>query len=83
MAAGKPCVFSDHLSFVEATEGGRVARLAKMGDPVSLADEIVGLLADPAIAEALGRAARQHVAQHFTIDGHVCRLMQLYEATAR
>ena len=83
MAAGKPCVFSDHPSFVEATDGGRVTRLARMGDPVSLADEIVGLLADPAVAERLGRAAREHVDEHFTIDGHVCRLMELYEATAR
>jgi glycosyltransferase involved in cell wall biosynthesis len=83
MAAGKPCVFSDHPSFVEATGDGRVARLARMGDPVSLADEIVGLLADPAGAELLGRAAREHVAGHFTIDGHVSRLMDLYDASAR
>ena len=80
MATGKPCVFSDHPSFVEATDGGRVARLARMGDPVSLADEIVGLLADPVGAEVLGRAAREHVDEHFTIDGHVGRLMDLYEA---
>ena len=83
MAAGKPCVFSDHASFVEATDGGRVARLARMGDPLSLADEIVGLLTDRAAAEQLGRDARQHVATHFTIDGHVRSLMELYDAAAR
>ena len=83
MAAGKPCVFSDHASFVEATDGGRVARLARIGDPVSVADQIVGLLADPAAAENLGRAAREHVVEHFSIDGHVRRLMDLYDATAR
>lgn len=82
MAAGKPCVFSDHASFVEATDSGRVARLARMGDPLSLADNIVGLLADPAAAAELGRAARQHVDDHFTIEGHVGRLMDLYDAAA-
>ena len=83
MAAGKPCVFSDHASFVEATDGGRVARLARVGDPDSLADGIVGLLIDPSVAEALGHAARAHVKKYFTIDAHVRRLMDLYDATAR
>lgn len=83
MAAAKPCVFSDHESFLEATAGGRVARIAPVGDAAALADRIAGLLDDPAAAEALGRAARDHVAAHFTIDAHVARLMDLYDDVAR
>lgn len=81
MAAGKPCVFSDHPSFVEATDGGACARLVPIGDVDALATTIVELLRDPAGAAELGRSARQHVWDYFSIGRHIERVMALYDDT--
>lgn len=79
MAAGLPCVFSDHPSFVEATDGGSVARLVPIEDHVALAGAIAELLADPGGAAELGGQARAHVVAEFAIDRHAERLMALYD----
>ena len=79
LAAAKPCVFTDHSSFLEATANGACARIAVAGDSASLADQLTGLLADPVAAEALGLAARRHVEANFSMDVHISRLMELYD----
>ena len=80
MAAARPCVFSDHPSFAEGTDGGRVARLVPVGDAPGIARAIADLLADPDAAARLGAAARQHVTDEFSIERHVGRLMDRYDA---
>jgi glycosyltransferase involved in cell wall biosynthesis len=56
MACGRPVVSTDVGGVAEMTAGA--ARLAARGDARALADAVFGLVADPAGAAALGRAAR-------------------------
>jgi glycosyltransferase involved in cell wall biosynthesis len=79
MAAAKPCVFSDHRSFAEATDDGEFARLFPIGDADALARQLIGLLRDPAGAGALGARARNHVIEHFSIERHIANLMDVYD----
>ena len=80
MACGRPVVSTDVGGVAEMTAGA--ALLAPRGDAQALADAVLGLAADPAGAEALGRAGR---ARAEALDwrriaaGHAA----LYEALAR
>ena len=56
MACGRPVVSTDVGGVAEMTAGA--ALLAPPRDPRALAEAVLGLAADPAAAEALGRAAR-------------------------
>ncbi|WP_188966730.1 glycosyltransferase [Neoroseomonas lacus] len=56
MACGRPVVSTDVGGVAEMTAGA--ARLVPRGHARALADVVLGLAADPAAAEALGRAAR-------------------------
>ena len=56
MACGRPVVSTDVGGVAEMTRDA--ARLAPPGDARALADAVLALAADPAGAEALGRAAR-------------------------
>ena len=58
MAAGVPVVASRTGAVPEVLDEGRVGRLVDAGDADGIADAILGLLADPAAAEAMGQAAR-------------------------
>lgn len=39
------------------------------------------LIAEPSLAGELGRAGRERVEQHFTIDAEIARLWQIVQAT--
>jgi len=53
--------------------------LVPKSDPDSLADAITPLLGNPEARESMGRAGRQRVQQHFTVEEMVQKTEQLYE----
>lgn len=58
MAAGRPLIATRVGGLPDLVEDGVTGVLIAPGDPKALAETIRGLLADPARAEAMGRAAR-------------------------
>ena len=78
MAAGIPVVASDIPAVRELITDGQHGRLVRPDRPAELARAIRILLEYPTHAQALGMAARQRLAQHFTWTQHTQRLHQLY-----
>lgn len=78
MACGLPCVTTDvGDAGMIVGESGRVVR---PGDPLALADACCDLLVlAPALRQTLGEAARQRIAENFSLDAIVHRYQSLYE----
>jgi glycosyltransferase involved in cell wall biosynthesis len=61
MGYGLPCVGTDCCAIPEIVEDGKSGRIVPIGDAQTLAGALIELLADPAKAEAMGRAAHAEV----------------------
>jgi glycosyltransferase involved in cell wall biosynthesis len=64
----------------EAVLHERTGLLAPVGDAAALADALLRLLDDPALAQRLARAARRRVETEFTVADMARRYVALYEA---
>jgi glycosyltransferase involved in cell wall biosynthesis len=68
MAASLPIVAGRVGQVAEYIEDNHCGLLVTPGDPAALARAALALLAEPALRERLGQAARARVAQHYTWD---------------
>jgi len=68
LAAGVPVVAEEVGQVREYVEPGRTGRLVPSGHPVEFAAAILSLLSDPTTRSAVGQAAREHMADHFSWD---------------
>ena len=82
MAAGRPIVASDVVSLREVVADGRTARLVPPGSPEALAAGIRRVLADPAAAGRMARAAFEEVA-NYTWACRAARIEQLFDEVVR
>jgi len=82
MAAGLPVVASDIPGYRDVTRHGVEGLLVPPGDPDQLAEAVMRLFDQPALAQTLGRngAAR---ARHFAWDAIVDQLEEIYVELAR
>ncbi len=78
MAAGKPTVATRVGGTPEAISDGVTGLLVEPRDAAALAASIARLLDDPALARRLGRAARQHIENRYSVDQMVRATGQLY-----
>jgi glycosyltransferase involved in cell wall biosynthesis len=78
MAAGLACVTTDRGPMNEVVEDGRTGLLVRAGDPSALSRTVIRLAQDPSLRSALGTQARDHVAEHFALDGIAARVERLY-----
>jgi glycosyltransferase involved in cell wall biosynthesis len=58
---------------------GETGLLVPPRDPRALADAVLRLLGDPALAGRLGEAARRRVESQFTLEQMVSRMQELYD----
>ena len=79
MAAGLPVIATRVGGTPEMVLNGETGMLVPKSDPDSLADAITPLLGNPEARESMGRAGRQRVQQHFTVEEMVQKTEQLYE----
>lgn len=79
MAAGRPVVATDVGGAREVVTDGVTGFLVPAGDPASLADRLVAILRDPALAARLGAAGRARAAGEFSVARMVDRYAQLYD----
>jgi glycosyltransferase involved in cell wall biosynthesis len=82
MATGKPVVAINAGGVPEIVSEPDVGVLVPIGEIEPSARAVIGLLLDPARANALGQAARAHVARHFDVQAVTRRVEAIY-ATAR
>jgi glycosyltransferase involved in cell wall biosynthesis len=78
LAHGVPAVVSDVDGLRCWLDGVQGGRLVPPGDPATLAQAILDLLADPTGARDLGRRGRERVARDFAPDREAARLADLY-----
>lgn len=79
MAAGKPVVAVGAGGVPEIIDRPEVGRLVPLGDRAATAAAVTELLRNPSDAEALGRAARDHVVGRFDIARVTARVESIYE----
>jgi len=80
MAVGRPIVSTTTVGADEAIEDGASGLLVPVGDAAALADRIVALAADRDRRVALGRAARERIAEHFTSAHMLDRCETIFRA---
>lgn len=75
---GKPVIGGDTPAVREVISDGADGFLVPP-DPTQIADRILTLLADPALAQRMGRAGRQKALAHFTWDKLAAKTLAVYE----
>lgn len=83
MALGRPVVATAVGGVPEMVRQGVDGLVVAPMDAQALADAIAALMQDPARCEAMGRAARQHFLEAFTIERLGDRLLRLIEPRLR
>ena len=83
MAMARPSVGSDVGGIPEVISDGETGLLCPPADPDALADAVLKLAADPAERERMGRRAREHLLQTFTLDRMVNELERVYRTVLR
>lgn len=78
MAAGKPIVATAVSGTVEVLQDGVTGRVVPAGDSPTLAVALAQFVADPDAADALGRAAKAHVVEHYSARVQAERHLALY-----
>jgi glycosyltransferase involved in cell wall biosynthesis len=81
-ACGVPVVTTDLGGLPELVQAGRYGETVPAEDPAALAATLARLLADPAEAFAMGKAARRHAEQRFSPERHLERLEEAYRSAA-
>lgn len=79
MAAGLPMVATDVGGNREAIIDGETGFIVPPADPDALADRLIRLLEDPVLGQKMGRAGRQRIEAHFTLDRMVRDTQRFYE----
>jgi glycosyltransferase involved in cell wall biosynthesis len=83
MASGLPVVASAVGGVGEMIADRRTGLLAPADDPLALADCICRIMASPALAAALGDAARADVVSRYSFDAMIAAFDTLYQAELR
>jgi glycosyltransferase involved in cell wall biosynthesis len=78
MSAGRPVVASRIAGLAELVEDGKTGLLFRSGDPRSLAEALLKLITNPALARTMGDAGREHVMKNFQLKETVRKTVHLY-----
>ena len=79
MWKAKPVVARRVGGIREQIDDGDTGLLVEPGDQGGFADAVIGLLADPAAAEQMGRRAREAVRDRFLGPSHLRKYVDLFE----
>ena len=82
MAAGIPVVQPRVGAFPEIIDKTGGGLIVEPGDPAALADGILALAQDPALADRLGRAGAAGVREHYTLASIADQVEAVYREVA-
>lgn len=83
MAAGRPAVCTDVGAVPEIIAEGQTGYVVPPRDPGALAERLIGILTDSALAHRMSRAARARVEAQFTLRGSVAAAERALEELVR
>jgi colanic acid/amylovoran biosynthesis glycosyltransferase len=78
-ATGLPVLATQHGPFPEVVMDGVSGYLVPERDPVVLAERLIYLIQHPDVAEAMGRAGRRHIEEHFDSRMLSRRVIDIYQ----
>jgi len=78
MSLGKPVIATRVSALPEVVADGVTGLLAPPEDPASLAEEILKLLRNPALARRMGQAGLRRVRQEFGVDRMISSTLRVY-----
>jgi glycosyltransferase involved in cell wall biosynthesis len=78
-ASGLPVVATRHAGIPDVVIDGETGLLVDEHDVEGMADAMVRLIEDPALAARMGNAARDHVTAHFSMERSIDRLWRVIE----
>jgi len=81
-AAGLPAVATRHAGIPETVLDGVTGLLVEERDVDGMADRMIELARDPALAARLGRAARERICSEFSMGKRIGRLAAILEDAA-
>jgi glycosyltransferase involved in cell wall biosynthesis len=79
-ASGLPVVATRHAGIPDVVIEGETGWLVDERDADGMGRRMAHLLADPAAAGGMGRAARRHVTRNFSVEGRLAGLWAVIEA---
>lgn len=80
--SGLPVVATRHAGICDVVRDGETGLLVGERDVSAMAEYILALARDPALASRLGASAARHIRRHFTMEHSIARLSLLLEAAA-
>ena len=82
-SCGLPVVSTRHGGIVEAVRDGVSGFLVDEGDVRAMADQMLRLVRDPALAATLGAAGRRHIVSNYSAEKSLSRLRAVLLEAAR
>lgn len=84
MACGRPVVITRTRGQSDIVREGQTGYYVPAGDPGAMAKALQRLLSDPALAERMGRSAREVVVEHgLNLDSYLVHMVDLVHEAAR
>lgn len=81
MAQGCPVISTDAGACPEIVTHGKTGLIARSEDPDAFAAQICAVFREPDAAAVMGRAAREHVRQHFSATTVVDAMLERFQRT--
>lgn len=78
-ASGLPVVATRHAGIPDVVVNGKTGLLVDEGDVTEMAKHMLQLAQEPELAANLGRAARQHIEDHFTMSKSIAKLWHILQ----
>jgi glycosyltransferase involved in cell wall biosynthesis len=78
-ASGLPVVATKHAGIPDVVVDGETGLLVNEGDVIGMGERMLKLARDPELADRLGRAARQRISTHFTMESSIAKLWHIIE----
>ncbi len=79
MCMGLPVIATNIGGSTEQVADGESGWLVQPNDPAALADKLETLLRDEALRKRFGEAGRRRIAERFTLNGMVEKIVRVYE----
>jgi glycosyltransferase involved in cell wall biosynthesis len=80
-AAGRPVVVSDAGGLPEVAVEGKTGFVVPRENPVAAAGALERLIFDPELRHKMGVAGQQHVAENYSWDVCIMKMVEMYEST--
>jgi glycosyltransferase involved in cell wall biosynthesis/protein-L-isoaspartate O-methyltransferase len=80
-ATGLPVIATDHAGIRDVVVDGQTGFLVKEGDVGGMAECMIRLVEEPALANRLGKAARERICSEFTMQKSIANLWRIITAS--